>query len=159
MKTALALCESLEKQDLAFILAGKLDCQDAKELSQKENVQYIGEVSNSEALASYLVSDFVFTYYDPINEINRFAASNKWGDAIKTETGVIVNSEVVTAKYLAVSNISISSEYGNVKDLSESISELISDLSRVRLIKENSKSVANKFHYFEDQLKKLIYET
>ncbi|MEP0266478.1 hypothetical protein [Dokdonia sp.] len=159
MKTALELCKSLEGKDVAFILAGKLDCPEAKELAEKKNVQYIGEVSNAEALSSYIVSDFVFTYYDPSSVINTLAASNKWGDAIKTGIGVIVNKEVITANYLADANVSISFPYDNVKDLSSDISEYISNLSRIELIKENSRNISNEFGYFEDQLEKLIYES
>lgn len=158
MKTALALRNSLEGKDVAFILVGKLDCPEAKELAQKENVQYLGEVSNADALSSYLVSDFVFTYYDPSSVINTLAASNKWGDAIKTGIGVIVNNEVVTANYLHEAGASISCPYDNVKDLSASISEYISDVSKIEEIKENSKNISNEFGYFEDQLEKLLYE-
>lgn len=159
MKTALELCNALEGQDIAFILAGKLDCQEAKELAQKENVQYIGEVSNAEALSSYLVSDFVFTYYDPSSVINTLAASNKWGDAIKTGIGVIVNDEVVTANYLQKAEISISYPYDNIKELSETITEYVSDITRIELIKSNSRKISKEFGYFEDQLEKLLYET
>lgn len=156
MKTALGLCESLEGKDVGFILAGKIDCQEARKLAQKENVQYLGQVSNAEALASYLASDFVFTYYDPSSVINTLAASNKWGDAIKSGIGVIVNSEVKTAKYLADGNVSISFPYENVKDLSRYIEEFILDLSRIKILKENSIKISNEFGYFEEQLEKLI---
>lgn len=159
MKTALKLCNALEGQDIAFILAGKLDCLEAKELAQKENVQYIGEVSNAEALSSYLVSDFVFTYYDPSSVINTLAASNKWGDAIKTGIGVIVNEEVVTANYLHKAGVSISYPYDNIKELSETITEYVSDTTRIELIKSNSRKTSKEFGYFEDQLEKLLYET
>ena len=158
MKTALALRNLLEGKDVAFILVGKLDCPEAKELAQKENVQYLGEVSNADALSSYLVSDFVFTYYDPSSVINTLAASNKWGDAIKTGIGVIVNNEVVTANYLYKAGASVSYPYDNVNDLSNTISEYIFDPLKIKKIKENSKNISNEFGYFEDQLEKLLYE-
>ena len=158
MKIALALRNALDKKDVAFILVGKLDCLEAKELAQKENVQYLGEVSNADALSSYLASDFVFTYYDPSSVINTLAASNKWGDAIKTGIGVIVNSEVITANYLHEAGVSVSYPYDNVKDLSTTISEYISDGSKIKVIKENSRNISNEFGYFENQLEKLLYE-
>jgi hypothetical protein len=124
-----------------------------------KNVQYLGEVSNAEALSSYLVSDFVFTYYNPSSIINTLAASNKWGDALKTGIGVIVNKEVVTANYLADAQVSISFPYDNVKDLSSAISEYIADETKIKLIKDNSREISNEFGYFEDQLEILLYET
>ncbi len=159
MKTALDLCDILEGKDIGFILAGKLDCQEAKDLASKENVQYLGEVSNADALASYFASDFVFTYYDPSSVINTLAASNKWGDAIKTGIGVIVNNEVMTANYLVNANVAISYPYHNSKYLSKTISDYISGLLDIKLIKENSRKISNEFGYFENQLEMLIYET
>ncbi|WP_299677802.1 hypothetical protein [uncultured Dokdonia sp.] len=158
MKTALDVCNTLEGKDIAFILVGKLDCPEAKELAQKDNVQYLGEVSNADALSSYLASDFVFTYYNPSSIINTLAASNKWGDAIKTGIGVIVNNEVITANYLHEAGASVSFPYDNVVDLSSSISEYISDPSKIEEIKKNSKNISEEFGYFEEQLEKLLYE-
>ena len=158
MKTALALCNSLVGKDIAFILVGKLDCPEAHELSKKKNVQYLGEVSNALALSSYLVSDFVYTYYDPTSVINTLAASNKWGDAIKTGIGVIVNSEVITANYLHKAGVTISHPYNNVKDLSKSICVYLNDLKKINKIKLNMKDIFYEFGSFEKQLKNLFYE-
>lgn len=159
MKTALDLYNSLINDDIAFILAGRLDSEEAIELSKKDKVQFLGEVSNAEALASYLNSDLVYTYYDPLHEINRYAASNKWGDAIKTETGIIVNSEVKTADYLKNIGMSISFPYHNTKDLSLYLSKISRDSSKIEKFRKNANKISEEFECFEDQLKKLFYET
>ena len=141
MKTALELCNALDKENVAFILAGKLDCEEACDLAQKENVQYLGDVSNALALSSYFASDFVFTYYDPTSEINRLAASNKWGDAIQTGVGVIVNDEILTARYLHDANVTLSHPYSDVISLTDSINEIIKDMSKLNKIKKNLKDL------------------
>ncbi|MEZ9922308.1 hypothetical protein AB4342_19550, partial [Vibrio breoganii] len=86
---------------------------DAKALSKKEQVLYLGSVSNEDALCAYYASDFVMTYYDPVSKVNRHAESNKWGDAIVTNTAVLVNSEIETAKWLQEYGIAISTPYND----------------------------------------------
>jgi len=156
MKTALQLCEELKNEDIGFILAGKLDCEEAKQLANKENVQYIGEVTNAEALSSYMVSDFVFTYYDPSSKINTLAASNKWGDALKTGIGVIVNEEVVTANYLREGNTCLSFNYDDPESLAKELKRYLDNPDKLITIKKRSSLLAERFGYFEDQLKVLL---
>ena len=156
MKTILETSKLLNKKNIAFILAGKLDCVEAKELSKLRNVQYIGEVSNAEALSSYLASDFVFTYYDPSSIINTFAASNKWGDALKTGVGVIVNTEVSTANYLREANACLSFEYLNHEGLANKIIELLNDPAILKDVRKNINVLSDKFGYFEQELNELF---
>ncbi|OKY26755.1 MULTISPECIES: glycosyltransferase family protein [Thalassotalea] len=100
MNAALYIANKFQSDEIKFIVAGKVDCKAAQELISLDNVSYLGKVSNAMALASYFSSDYVLTYYDPAIEINKFAQSNKWGDALSTNTNIIVNSEVKTAKSL-----------------------------------------------------------
>lgn len=153
---ALKLANLLKMSKVKFILAGKLDCPDAKALSELESVTYIGNVSNSEALSTYFMSDLVFTYYDPSQEINTFAESNKWGDAVRLGNGVIVNSEVVTAKPLIDAGAAISIPYHDVDLLSETIIKLISNNDELTRIKENAKKVPEYQDFFEDRISELL---
>ena len=149
------LCKD-EINGLSFIVAGKLDSKDAKELVKYKNVQYLGQVSNSQALASYFASDFVFTYYKPNSEINNLAASNKWGDAIMTNIGIIVNEEVKTAKYLKDSEVAIYVPYQNYDFLKTTLEKLLSAPHLIDEYKIASKKLSKEFGYFEDQLKSLM---
>lgn len=147
----------LDKIDgISFILAGKLDSTAAKEIINEENVQYLGEVSNSSALASYLASDFVFTFYKPSSTINTLAASNKWGDAIMSKIGVIVNEEVVTAKYLIDANVAVYCRYANYAELKSKLISLVSNPDFIIGYKKNSEILSRQFGYFEKQLDKII---
>ncbi|UOU96709.1 hypothetical protein MUU74_09380 [Chryseobacterium daecheongense] len=143
------------KEDVSIILVGKIDCEAALELSKMENVQYLGEVSNDKALETYLASDFVFTYYDPQHEINKYAESNKWGDAIKLGVGIIVNEEVLTANYLNKANVTISVPYDDVLQLTDRLSDIVNN-NKKREYKSNIQSLSNKYGDFEEQLSKII---
>lgn len=157
MIIALELANNLQEYDsIGFILAGKLDCDAAKELSKRKEVQYLGEVNNATALASYFASDFVFTYYDPKNPINRYAASNKWGDALMTGTGIIVNKEVETAQIFRNENCAISFNYDDVNSLTEKFRLLLNNRDEVNKIKNNIVDLSIKYSYFESQLKNIL---
>jgi hypothetical protein len=156
MDAVLALCTALQDEDVAFILSGKLDCEDAFELVKFPNIQYLGIVSNAVALSSYYASDFVFTYYDPAFEINTLAESNKWGDAIKTGIGIIVNREVKTAKYLRDAEACISFAYSDHQSLIKEIKRLLLVKKDVATYKENVLALSSKFDFFEMQLKSLL---
>ncbi|GGH35348.1 hypothetical protein IA57_07500 [Mangrovimonas yunxiaonensis] len=152
------LCDE-KIEGLSFIMAGKLDCNDAKTIVNYPNVQYLGEVANAEALASYYASDFVFTYYKPNSKINTLAASNKWGDAIMTNIGVILNEEVLTGKFLIDYKIAFSFRTDNESGLIQILKDCIYNRSLIDNIKDKSREASREFGYFEDQLECLLNKT
>lgn len=159
MKTALHLAEHFNNvNDFHIILVGKLDGEASKLLSERNNVTYLGEVSNFEALSTYFASDFVFTYYDPANEINLYAESNKWGDALATGTGIIVNREVKTAKHLITNPNTISVPYDDTDSLITMISQYIAEKKVNKLTASRKNSTQNNHDYFENSLKKLLLQ-
>ncbi|EIJ2379549.1 hypothetical protein LIO03_004650 [Vibrio alginolyticus] len=153
MKTALEISKHFNSQDVGFILAGKLDCIEAEELAKKEQVLYLGCVGNEEAISAYFASDFVFTYYDPDSAVNRHAESNKWGDAIATNTAVIVNSEVETANWIINAGAAISVPYKDTKELIQRINNVLFSNSEVEVFKRNIEKFAiQNPTFFEDGL-------
>ncbi|MGT2432012.1 hypothetical protein ACU4GI_21190 [Cupriavidus basilensis] len=156
MDAVLFLAHAMRDENFMIILAGKIDCAAAEELSRLSNVNYLGTVSNAEALASYYASDFVFTYYDPSSEINRLAESNKWGDALKIGIGVVVNAEVETAEYLRTAGIAISVPYERADDLVSIFKSMLNSPDVVRDFKESAKQLSSEFGYYEDQLSLLF---
>jgi len=152
----LEICDRLKGDGVGFVMAGKLDCEEAVLLSQKDNVHYIGQVSNEEALATYFTSDFVFTYYDPSSEINRYAASNKWGDALKTGVAIIVNKEVVSAKKLIEKKVAIGFNYDDTEGLISEIKHLSSNREQITTIKNSAFELGKNLPYFDDNIKKIF---
>lgn len=129
MDTLQRMLAQLDTGDVAVLLAGKIDCEGARKLSEMEHCYYLGEVTNEEALATYYISDFVFTYYDTKYPINRFAESNKWGDAIYTNTAILVNREVETARFLFEKGVVKSLTYSDEKEIINFINKCISNPS------------------------------
>lgn len=153
----LALSKAMVGESFLIILAGKADCAAANELISRDNVAYLGVVNNSEALASYMASDFVFTYYDPRFLINRLAESNKWGDAIKTGVGIIVNREVRTAQGLVDQNIAISIPYDDVSALIKEVTRLCREGS-CDSYKKAANQMSIRLGSFEEQISPLFGE-
>ena len=156
MKQALTLVNRLENEDLKILLIGKLDCEAAEKLAEHKNVIYKGKLSNAETLANYFLSDLVFTYYDPKLEINQYAESNKWGDAIKTNIGIIVNEEVKSAKFIKENNLGIIVPYNDTEALINEIQALLADDAKLATLKSNSEQYSYIMPYYEDQLKELF---
>lgn len=153
----LKIRDLMKDENICFIMSGKLDCDEAILLSKKPNVQYLGVVSNEEALASYYASDFVFTYYDPSSEINRYAASNKWGDALKTGVGIIVNKEVVSSKELIELDVAIGFDYHDIDGLMAYLKSIIHDKDNsLFVLKNNAKQLGNEYIYFDSNIKKVL---
>lgn len=148
----LMLAKRFNGKGLSIILAGPIGCSEADELRMMENVCYQGSISNSDALCSYFASDFVLTYYKPSTMINQLACSNKWGDAVKTRTGIIVNSEVKTADYLRDSGVAISVPYFDHESLAEIIQNLIDNPDEKFKYQKAALDLASETKYFEDQL-------
>ncbi|PHS07665.1 MAG: hypothetical protein COA88_08180 [Kordia sp.] len=156
MQEALMLIKSLEKEDLKIILIGKLDCKAAEELSEHKNVIYKGKLSNAETLANYFLSDLVLTFYDPKLEINQYAESNKWGDAIKTGIGIIVNKEVKPAKFIEENNLGVIVPYNDIDELVSEVQKLLINGTKLSELKSNAKQYSYIMPYYDDQLKKLF---
>lgn len=147
---------SKKLSNVGFLLAGRVDSEAAKQMLSYENVIYLGELPQFQALAYYKVSDFVFTYYDPIIPINKMAEANKWGDALQFSVPVIVNSEVITANYLRKSKSCISVPYHDVDGLEKELTLHLND-SKIHLqMKDAIALLQEKFPTFDIQLKNLF---
>lgn len=157
MSVALKLATALKNHPVKFILSGRLDCPDAELLSKLDNVDYFGSISNAEALATYFMTDFVFTYYDPSKEINLFAESNKWGDAVNLNNIIIVNNEVVTARSLINSGATVSHSYCDVDSLIKSIVFFLSNPDELEKMKAGLNNLSAYKCFFESRIESLIF--
>lgn len=139
-----------------FLLAGRIDSKYAKEMQDFNNVIYLGELPQYEALAYYTVSNFVFTYYDPKIPINRMAEANKWGDSLQFNVPVIVNSEVETAKYLLEAGAAISVEYEDVESLIHQLEHLSKNSEEYQKLVISMSKIQTIFPSFDLQVKSLF---
>ncbi len=102
-----------------LLVAGRTFSPEAEALVNEPGVEYVGIVTNEEALALNYRAHLVLTYYNPQLEINRVAEPNKWGDCIVTNTPFIVNSEVTTAQEFRDAGACFSVKYDDVQGLAD----------------------------------------
>ena len=148
-----------KKMDVCFIAAGKADNEIAQNFINLPNVKYLGSLENHEALAWYKACDFVFTYYDPRIEINRYAESNKWGDALTLNTLVIVNNEVVTAKFLRDADVCISVPYENIDAIESQILNILSNEKELAKMKKNITNLNSELKFFDQEMFEILQRT
>jgi glycosyltransferase involved in cell wall biosynthesis len=108
--------------DIRLLMAGHVQETDLEQTIHKSpNVDFRGRLQPEEALKLCYESDVIFTFYDPVSEINRKAASNKWFDAMMAGKPILVNEEVERSSWIMEQDIGYSCPYGNVKKLAEAL--------------------------------------
>lgn len=121
---------------LHLLIAGRTFAKEAEDLIAEPGVEYLGVVTNEEALALNYRAHLTLTYYDPALEINRVAEPNKWGDCIATNTPFIVNTEVITAKEFVDAGACFTAPYHDVDALAQLLGRLAKDRSELTAVKE-----------------------
>lgn len=142
--------------NIGFLLAGRVDSEYAETMIKFDNVVYLGEIPQYQALAYYTLTHFVFTYYDPKIPINRMAEANKWGDALQFGVPIIVNSEVITAQYLRDSTSVVSVAYSDVSALVSQIKNLMISPESYKNLVFSVQELQNKFPTFDLQIQNIF---
>lgn len=156
--TLLRAIEVLESQSIQVevIVAGRPSCTDAEILLGREYVDYLGMLSNVDALAAYFRADLAYIFYDPALEINRLAESQKWTDCWATGTAFVSNSEIVTLKPFVEANACFTVPYSDADSLASLLRELAENRSalkeRVHRLREM------KFRYWDEAMSSIIDE-
>lgn len=146
----------MNNETINFIVAGRLGGKFSKKLVKLNNVKYFGKVSHVKALSLYRISDLVFTFYDPNYEINLYAESNKWGDAICMRVPILVNNKVKTAKYLRDNDVCFSFDYNDIDSIVELLLKIVKDKSLLKDKIANLNKLFNEVSYFDDQMEKVF---
>lgn len=107
-----------------IIIAGTPACTAADQLISLNNVEFLGSISNKEALSYYLESDVVLSFYDPSHEINRKAEPNKWYDCALYNVKFITNNGLETSQKFVEAGLCHTTEYGNADSLILLLSEI-----------------------------------
>ena len=112
----------LNYPNVNFLMAGAVQQDDLmKRIETTQNVDYRGFLRPEEALKLCFESDVIFAFYDPISEINRKAASNKWFDAMMAGKPILVNEEIEKASWILENDMGFTCPYGNLEALVEKI--------------------------------------
>lgn len=148
-----------EDNRILFLCYGKIDGQIAEGFIKLKNVKFLGHLSNAESIAYIFRSDIAFTYYKPISVINRFAESNKWGDALQANCVILVNSEVETAQYLIDAKLAVACPYFDQEGLKKIIQDLADDPQLMKTYQDSIRGYVKRIPTFEDQIQSLLKTT
>lgn len=143
-------------KNFKVIVAGKIGDDYAEKLITSDRVYYVGELDQSEALSLVSYVDFIFTYYDPVVPINIYAESNKWGDAIFFGKPVLVNSEVLTSKFIIDENAGFSCEYKDIDSLNLFLNNCFNDEELYNSLCQNMSKLKEKHKSFDEQIKLIV---
>ena len=145
------------KNNVNVIIAGYPRCEAAHKLIELPNVHYYGNVSNEEALALYYNAHLAFTFYDPLTKVNRLAEPNKWGDCLATQTPLLANLEIITAKEYFNDKACFGVPYYDTDELTRLLDELSNNLNNNWTpIFENFKT--KDFNYWDSAMNNLLNE-
>jgi glycosyltransferase involved in cell wall biosynthesis len=142
--------------DIRMVIAGRVTGPGADELIEHPRVTFLGEVSQSEALAWYAAVDVLLTYYDPSVPINRTAESNKWGDAVFFGTPFIVNTEVETAAGFVAAGAAWAVPYDDAGALVDLLNALSRDQALVRSAAERLAEFRASYRAFDERMTEIL---
>ena len=127
-------------KNINVLMAGNIYEDDIKqEIKGIRNIDYRGHLSQEEALKLCFSCDVIFTFYDPVSEINRRAASNKWSDAMMASRPILVNSEVEKSKWIAEKDIGYLCPYGDSEKLEVVLEHIRTHPEEARLKGKNGR--------------------
>lgn len=146
----------LGPEKLHLLVAGRTFATESEDLIKEPGVEYLGVVTNEEALALNYRAHLTLTYYDPAIEINRVAEPNKWGDCLATNTPFLVNSEVVTAKEYIDAGACVHVPYNDVDALVALLTRLAENPAELQAVKNRLASFSASA--WDDGMRKIIAE-
>jgi glycosyltransferase involved in cell wall biosynthesis len=114
--------------NIRILLAGDIKEDELlSEIHKHSNVYFNGKLTPEKALELCYESDLIFTFYDPISEINRKAASNKWYDAMMSGKPILINEEVEKSSWIIENKIGYRCKYGDLSDLKNTVIDIMNN--------------------------------
>jgi len=142
--------------DIRVLLAGVAHEIDLiARIKELPNIDYRGWLQPEDALRLCFESDIIFTFYDPISEINRKAASNKWFDAMMSRKPILVNEEVERSSWIIAHDIGYCCPYGNVEKLVQTIQHVRSNPKEAEQKGINGRKLYEKGYSWESSLEQI----
>ncbi len=156
IEEAAQLLERSGDSDILFNVAPARLTNDASRLFKMSNVNNLGRLIYVESLAQYPSNDVVLTFYDPAVRVNRYALSNKWGDAISMCTPIIVNEGIVTAAPLLDVGAAIECPFGDGVALAQLLRDLRDDRSRLDKVRATICQLQREYTTFDEAMSKVL---
>lgn len=115
-------------------------------IEEAPHVEYLGMLDYTAALKRTYESDAIYSYYDPIHEINRTANSSKMFDAFMCATPVLANSEPPAAQVVAQHECGSLLPFSDDEGLKAVITRWRDDRAEARRLGQNGRRL------FEEEL-------
>jgi glycosyltransferase involved in cell wall biosynthesis len=136
-----------------LILAGLGDYALIERLSLISNkkpnkIKLLGKIPYKDVLKLSMSSDVLFTFYDPIIRLHRFASSNKLFEAMMCGKPIIVNDCTSMADIVRQENCGLVVPYGDVSAIREAILKLKNDqILREELGRNGRRAYKEKYNW------------
>jgi len=153
---AATILEEENNNSIIFNLAAGNLTGDTSEFTRRINVNYLGSLSQIDALSQYSQNDVVVTFYDPSIPINTFAISNKWGDAIAMNCPIILNHGISTAKQLLDIGAAVATPFDDPKAFCELLISLQNDKQKLTKMKKALKKISPNYKPFDEAMKPIL---
>lgn len=111
--------------DVKLLIVGRVGGAERSIIEVYKNVEVVGEVSSSEALAYTTRAYAVFALYEPSSNINLNACPNKIYDCLLNGTPIIINSELKIKSRYVDSILVLDAPYYNIDALVSSMSRAV----------------------------------
>ena len=108
---------------------------------KKDNIKYLGFISQREVLENLACADATFVFYEPTNINKVYSASNKLFEAMMVGVPVVVNEETKPSKMVKEYDCGVVVPYGDIQALRREIIRLESDPSLRKRLGRNGKKV------------------
>ncbi len=127
-------------------VAGEGSADIVEELRRSPNITCLGFLNHQAVLEETKHCHFVAALYDPARVINRFAASNKFAEALAVGRPVLVNCEMEVAKGLLGNPCLIAPPYVLASEVGERLVALVEDRDAYSEACRRARAVYDEFY-------------
>lgn len=116
-----------EDPRLDITVAGDGDPELVEKIKANSRIRYLGYLTHAQIMQETMVCHFVYALYDPVREINIYAAPNKLAEALSCGKPVVMNNEVMLAKTVADYGCGVLMPYSQVSKVADRLSAIFKD--------------------------------
>ncbi|MBF0676100.1 glycosyltransferase [Pseudomonas sp.] len=116
-----------EDPRLDITVAGDGDPALVEKIKANLKIRYLGYLTHAQIMQETTECHFVYALYDPVREINIYAAPNKLAEALSCGKPVVMNDEVMLAKAVADYGCGVLMPYSQVSEVADQLSAILKD--------------------------------
>jgi glycosyltransferase involved in cell wall biosynthesis len=124
--------------------------------TQNKNIEFLGMIDYQEVLQRSLSSDLLFSLYDPIIPLNKFASSNKLFEAMMCEKPILVSEGTSMVDIVKKSNCGLVINCKDTEEIKNAIIQLRDHPEICNKLGKNGRSAYNQFYNWEKMQKRIL---